>query len=555
MKKLPRVPFFLLLLIVFFAGGALWYATPAGIGLTNDSVAYIGGARSILAGTGYADIWLDSTLEPITHYPPLFSLILSGFGLLGLDPLRGARLLNVLLFALNTGLMGLVGWRLFPTPSPSTSPSLRSGGAILLALLFALNAPLLRIHAYALSEPLYLFFSLSAFILFHIAVRRATPTGASWSLTTNHYLLITGLSVSLACLTRYSGFALAATFAAAIVLLILGWREKLVKTAWFLGGLVPPLAAWFVRNRLVAENATNRVFAYHPVEWENIEFGFFNISQFVMPIEPWRRDLLKSGLLPWFLLGLGLVLLAWLLLTAWKSLFNHPITQSPNHPIVFTTALYAFAYLGAILFSMSFFDASTKFQHRILSPLYICWLVLLVSALSAFTTKITKNTKFSRFSLVYFVSFVVKVFALILALLIIGFSTFDFQQTILELRSADGLGYGSWKWRDANVMTKLKGLPEETIIYTNSPPAVYFVTGRASRVIPTNINPVSGQERDNYAQQMEEMRADLLTGRAVLALFNTDGMENSLGPENFQQFTAGLEVLEKSQGNALYGKP
>ena len=63
-------------------------------------------------GKGYSDIWLDSTIEPITHYPPLLSLSLSVLGLLGIDPLRGARILNILLFGTNTALVGWLGWRM-----------------------------------------------------------------------------------------------------------------------------------------------------------------------------------------------------------------------------------------------------------------------------------------------------------------------------------------------------------------------------------------------------------------------------------------------------------
>ena len=42
-------------------------------------------------------------------------------------------------------------------------------------------------------------------------------------------------------------------------------------------------------------------------------------------------------------------------------------------------------YLCAVLFSMSFFDASTKFQPRILAPIYVCLLVLLVAFGSGFS--------------------------------------------------------------------------------------------------------------------------------------------------------------------------
>lgn len=529
-----RRPFLLILFIVSLAAGwSLWYMTPAGLGLTNDSAAYVGGARSILAGTGYSDIWLDSSLEAITHYPPLLSLTLSGLGRLGLDPYRGARILNIFLLAANTGLIGLLGWRLTKS----------EWAGLLLALLFGLNAPILKIHTYLLSEPLFLFLSLLSFLFFDFSL--VTPHS---SRITRYFLLMTGFLTGLACLTRYSGLALLATFTLAHFLFQPDWRSRFVKIAQFLGGALPPLAIWFIRNKLVAGNATNRSFQFHSVTADNLQPGLYNFSQFLLPIEPWRRALVKSGTLEWLLALIGLLLLTWLAIAAWKLLFkskNHEIIQTPN-PLLFTTVLYSFAYLGAVLFSMSFFDASTKFQHRILSPLYVSWMMLGVAGLKALTTKAHRLKG----------SFV-RNFAMFLAwvaiLFVLGLSTYDFRISVLELRAA-GQGYASWKWRDSVVMAALKKLPGEVAIYTNTPPAVYLVIGRASRVIPTAMDPVDNRPRGDYQQNLDQMRADLLAGRAVLALFDTSGIEDALGTDTVEDLTAGLTVLEKAQGDLLYGK-
>jgi 4-amino-4-deoxy-L-arabinose transferase-like glycosyltransferase len=532
--------YFALFFIALAAALTLAYVTPAGIGLTNDSAAYIGGARSILAGTGYSDIWLDSSLEAITHYPPLLSLTLSSIGLLGLDPLRGARLLNIFLLGANTFLMGLLGSRLaLPSEGRMTSRTWLTG--IFLALLFGLDAALLRVHAYALSEPLFLFFSLAAFITFDLA---SAQRAAHNKLTPGYWLLITGFLTSLAFLTRYSGLALIATFFISLFILNSTWRARLTQTALFLLGAVPPIAAWFIRNRLVAGNATNRTFQYHPLGWKTIEIGLYNISQVLMPIEPWRQGLMKSGALLWILPALALLLFAWLLLQTWRLLLRaDPGTQAPK-PLPFTNALYIFGYLGAVLFSMSFFDASTKFQPRILSPLYVSGLILFVFALYRLAR--VGEKPFKNFALLAIC---------VVGLAALGLSALDYRLTAAELRDSAGLGYGSWKWHDSLVMADLKELPAEVAIYTNTPPAVYLVTGRASRVIPTTIDPVDNLPRGDYEQNLAQMRADLLAGRAVLALFDTSGIEDALGVENLEAFSSGLTVLKKAQGDILYGKP
>ena len=125
------------------------------MGLLDDSIGYIAGARSILSGQGYREAWLASN-QPVTHFPPGFSTILALVGLSGLDPLRGTRFVNALVFGSNIFLLGIIGWRM--TRSKVMGD--------VLALLLLLNGQLFRVHTTAMSEPLYIFFTLAAFLSF-----------------------------------------------------------------------------------------------------------------------------------------------------------------------------------------------------------------------------------------------------------------------------------------------------------------------------------------------------------------------------------------------------
>lgn len=518
------------MVVSLFAGWSVWYATPAGMGLTNDSAAYLGGARSILAGTGYSDIWLDSELEPITHYPPLLSLTLSALSRMSnLEPYRAARVLHIVLFAASTALMGLLGRRLTDSLLPPlVSPGERlwhSGLSLLPALLFAFSADLLRVHAQVLSEPLFLFFSLLAFLSFDFALRPGVFPFAAL------FWLLSGLFSGLAFLTRYSGLALIATFLAAIVLL--SPAARLRQAAFFLAGALPPTAAWFGRNALLADSVTNRVFHFNPIELSNLRIGLWNVAHFLLPLPGGGEWLFQSGLLPVLLLAGGAALLAWLGWRAFRAWFGGEASQ----PLTFVTALYVFGYLGAVLFSMSFFDASTKFQPRILAPLYVAWMLLLTAGLGAFLSR--------RGWL--------RALAASVAGLALALSGFGIAREIQTLHTMDGLGYASWRWRQAEVLTYLRRLPPEIAIYTNSPPAVYHVTGRASRIVPSVFNPVSGLPRADYKESLAQMRADLFAGRAVLALFEVSTLEEAFGPEVALQFQ-GLPLILKAQGHALYGK-
>ena len=105
--SLRLVSFFSLFLIVIAGTLLVLRATPEGLGLSDDSIAYIAGARSLLAGDGYREAWL-ATNGYVTHFPPGFPSALTVLGWFGLDPLRGARFLNALLFGVNAGLVGIL---------------------------------------------------------------------------------------------------------------------------------------------------------------------------------------------------------------------------------------------------------------------------------------------------------------------------------------------------------------------------------------------------------------------------------------------------------------
>ena len=250
----PRLASFLALCFIAVIGIVLVLrATPNGLGLSDDSIAYISGARSMAAGDGYREAWLASN-EPVTHFPPAFSSVLAFFGLFGADPLRAARWVNALLFGFNAALLGILGWRM--------TPSLTAGVA--LAALFVTSAEMFSVHAVAMSEPLFIFLSLLAFWMFDLYFERH-----------HHWLwmIACGTFVGMAYLTRYAGLALVATFVAALVILHTTWRKRLTSIAILLASAAPWILGWSIRNRLIAGNATNRAFAWHPLTSENIEPG------------------------------------------------------------------------------------------------------------------------------------------------------------------------------------------------------------------------------------------------------------------------------------------
>lgn len=525
----------------------LFKATPEGLGLSDDSIAYIAGARSLLAGDGYRAAWLESN-KPVTHFPPAFSGTLALIGLAGINPINGARLLNALLFGVNASLLGLLGWRM-------TKSSI---AGIVLAALFIVNDSLLRVHAVAMSEPLFLFFSLLAFLCFdralaiEIASTPAKPTfigsrgevregglrkGWREFIRPTFWLIAAGFLASLAYLTRYSGLALVATFIVALILLTATRKKRLSSAGIFLASFMPLVLAWGIRNRIVAGNTTNRIFVWHPVTGDTLLQGLRTFSEFVVPVEEWRRELFQTPeIFVAIIIIITLGLLVWLGWGAWVAFTPSPSPDDGRgEPLAFTNGLYIFGYLASVLFSISLFDASTPLKARILAPVYLPLLLLLVGAGAWMWKRAGRAGQ----------GIVVG-----LGLLIFSVSAVGQARTVTELAKG-GQGFASFRWYDSKVMAYLRETPAGTVIYTNEPGAVYLYTGHPCRVLAERVDPVTGLARDNFDAGVEFIRQDVLSGRALLVVFNVGGEDQ----EDLARLTEGLYLVMKSAGSAVYSAP
>ena len=515
-----RVQAALLILLAVLGAYLLFRATPEGLNLSDDSIAYIAGARSLLAGQGYREAWLESN-QPVTHFPPGFSAALALIGLTGIDPLLGARLLNALLFGVNASLLGLLGWRMT-----------KSGAAgLFLAALFLTNDSLFRVHAAAMSEPLFLFFSLMAFL--HIDFY-FSPS-ADGRAQSEGWLVAAGVISALAYLTRYSGLALVATFVLALLILQDTWKKRFVSAGVYLLSFVPLVAAWSIRNRLVAGSSTNRTLIWHPVTPETLAQGVRTFTEFLVPLQEGQRVLFKLPALVTAVIALlALGILVWVARAGWRR-FRDPSTPLPE-VLGFTNGLYIFGYLGAVLFSINFFDASTPLKVRILAPIYPPLLLLLVGAGAWVWTHRPRAGQAA---------------VAVVALLLLGVSAFGQVRTVQEYLRGP-LGFASFHWSESKVLEFVRTVSPEIHIYTNEPGAVYLYTGRGCRVIPTAIDPVTRLPYADYEGGVAAMQKDVLSGYSMLVLFGVNDPDRQA---ESAILTKGLYQIMKFSGDAIYYTP
>jgi len=524
----------------------LYVSTTAGLGFGNDSVAYVGAARNILDGNGYARTSGGGEIKPLTHYPPLFSLTLAaGSALIRYDPIRVARALIIFLWGLSAFLGGWLTWRM--------SRSMIAG--LVFAFLLAANGPLLFVYAVIMSEPLYIGLTFAAFLLlFAYFQRLPSPNGTSARQgrgaggeggAGGHWLLAAGAASGLVYLTRYSGLALLATFAAVLFLIESGWKAKIRSILIYIAGALPFILAWTLRNTLRGLSVTNRVLSYHPIPAEKIDYGIREVWDWLIPgwfggfTADWPvlsilRDSRDWPGTPYLAVGIvSAALLVWLALTAWR-LWN---AEKQNPPIVlfFTSTLYLFVYLAAILFSMFFFDASTPFRDRILAPIYI-------SLLTVFVMLGVWSWRTGKWPL--------QALTIILALSVASVSVANASRTVTRLQT-DPLGFASARWRNSKLIAAINALPPDTILYSNSPTAIYILTNRPAYIMPTPIDPVDNQPRGNFDEGVTQIRADLTAGKVVLVVFQPESENHDL----LEKLTSGIPLFFKAGDGQIFGTP
>ncbi|MBT3189454.1 MAG: phospholipid carrier-dependent glycosyltransferase [Anaerolineae bacterium] len=479
-------------------------STPHGLGLTDDAISYIAASRALLAGQGFTRIWLATGLEPITHWPPFFSFSLAVIStILKIDPYRSARVLNILVFGANAGILALLGYKMTKS---------RLVG-IFLSILFLSNTALLRLHAQALSEPLYILVSLLAFSAFYRAFSEIANKQSKW-------LVIAGTLTGLSYLTRYAALSLIATFIIAIFILRPTWRKRFTSLAYFLAGTLPPILVWMLRNKLISGTATNRAIEWHPVSLENIQRGFAEFFSFLISLPELHQNWIENYLLLGIILScIALVLLFWLLSRSIRYFLNAKENRPPEI-ISFLTILYIFSYMSSLLVSLSFFDAATPLNDRILSPVYLAIFVILVY----FIHRLYQQGKIAS-----------RIFASGLILFFIGSSLIAQIRTVPVLQES-ATGFASWRWSESVVMAQICDLPADIDIYTNQPPAVFFWTGRAAYRL--------------WDEQPESIR----NGDDTLAIFFPDYAEIPEFQAWLEMMTEGLEPIQKSGLGNLYRK-
>ncbi len=357
-RPLGNHTFLLLLVLIAFLGiGEMYYATQWGAGLLDwDSFNYIASARNLAAGNGYT-IPIDNASDlPMTHYPPALPTVLALFQLLGVDALVAIRYLNVFLFGANLLLFGLALRKL----TDSAYFGLFGG------LLFLLSSIFIQQHAWALSEPLLIFFTLLALWF----------AGEYLDASRNRDLWLAALFSALAFLTKYAGAAIGATIIAGLLVSKkFTWRKKLrdvliVGLLGFLPGLL-----WAGRSYLLTDTLNNRSLGFHPPVMGNLVEAFYTFYGWYIP-KPFL-----VGYEKWFVLATVGAFLAVIGSLIYRRRLQNLISATPT--LAWLSLAFMFFYIVVVFFSKTFIDPNIGMSDRMFVPVLPALMLMVLGSMHA----------------------------------------------------------------------------------------------------------------------------------------------------------------------------
>jgi len=476
----------LVILGVLGIAGALliWFSTPWGIGVGYDSVFYLSAADNLLSGNGLSRFDAFGNVIYLTHYPPLYSIAIAITRLItSTQSIVASKLIASACFGLLIFLTGYIVIKIT-----------RNQLAGLLTALLVLSSPIIiDTNLMAMSESVFLVLLL---LLFIALMQYFSTDRKIW-------LITAAIIGTCAYLTRYIGIT---TIGVAILgILILGHsslRKRLSDALLYISICVLPIIYWLGRNYILTGSMTNRTFLYHPPTSQVLEQGLSTISSWISPLP--ANVYLKLLIL---LITVGYIFISIYYRLKREREINGSIDLlSESNIFLSLLILFIVAYALSLLFSITFIDASTKLNNRILSPIYLMGIILFVIILSN-----TDAKRIGRIILIAGLVFIMARFALNLAE----------SKIILSEMHQKGIGFTSKKWRSSQTIDYVKELAQEGVIYSNEAFPIYFLTGRPAGWIPELSDNVNLSDSEEYESELQEMKQAILDSNGALVIFTT----------------------------------
>ena len=507
----------LILSIFSIAGFAvIWINTPWGIGVGYDSIFYLSAADNVLSGLGLSRLDAYGITIPLTHFPPFYSISIAGLSLItGFETDLTARIIAAVLFG---SLVGLTGWLVYRYTKSLLACIL--GASLILA-----SPVLLDLSFMAMSELLFLVVLL---LMVHF-LNKFLMNGKMIEL-----VISAGLT-ALVYLTRYVGITAVALGGLSLLIFRSRPLGKKFRDVVIYGAIsLLPMLVFYVRNWYLTGSLTNRIISFHPPTEAQIKQGISTISIWMLPAR--INSSLRLVVLVLFLIAVA-ALMVMNYLRSKKEPDSQFVLMGANQFVVLLIT-YALIYLFMVFASLTFFDASTRLNDRILSPLYV--IGILAGLITIWNSELFEEHMVIRGGVIAF------------CLMFLGINLLRGFDISNPMRN-EGKGFSGRDWRSSETIAAISQLPQNTLMFSNEAFAIYYLTDHSANWIPENYDPVKGQEDENYSQRINHMRSEIVEQNGALVVFDSISKHNVYAP--IEDLSAGLSLLVKGTDGAVYTSP
>jgi hypothetical protein len=342
--------------------------------------------------------------------------------------------------------------------------------------------------------------------------------------------------VSLAFLSRYIGITLLATgFLGILIFSRQEMRTRLVNAALFAGISALPMFLWLVRNLGQAGTATSREFNFHPITRDHLSQGLTTISSWLLVPET-ASGVIK--LIPLAVIAIGLLAVVFIQgQKAKPGSTAGAVIRLPVGGFLKLAALFIPVYLGFLAISISFMDANTQLDRRILSPIFVFGLILTLYGVYRWVS-IPEANRWLHYG-------VLGIGLLIAVLYLLQGSK------LVMAGYRDGFGFNSLAWAQSDTLAIVNTLPANVIIYSNSPETIYLHTSHPAFALPRKNDLAAQQLNPQYKAEMART-LEALTGQAAVLIYFTRLPRSSAAEEQELAEVLQLCILDRMPDGNLY---
>ena len=194
-------------------------------------------------------------------------------------------------------------------------------------------------------------------------------------------------------------------------------------------------------------------------------------------------------------------------------------------------ALFIGIYLFFLVVSISFLDANTPLDNRILSPVYVTFLILAIYLVSRFVYH--RKSILWRLVLVGLVSVLFLLYAA---------SSVQF----MRASRTNGIGFSSPVWKNSALLAVIRALPLDMAIHSNVPEAINLHTGRPATRLP-RVYELSAQKSNlEFESELLAVGEQMAGEHALIAYFNQPGRSDNPSLEDIEVI---LDLEVQTQAN------